>query len=270
MSEYTKGNEIATIDVALVTIEDESGNILGLNTASKIDVNPVTETKDAVKLIIKGALLAQKGSSTVVTGHTIVLTDNVFNPQEVQLLQGGVIVFSKNYTNTVGVGGQPAEACYFQIDSEEYVSFTLANALAENDTIVYNDVTGILTVTKGGVSARQTRTIVATEPVAGTELTMVEVSDETHIRKYTPPLAGAASDQEVLELHAYSAIYNAAGICTGYECISYPNCKGVPVSMSSEDDVFRVPEYTLNSAPNTGEAPYEIEYVPELPTLATT
>lgn len=261
---YKKGNEIPTIDIVLFTIEDESGNQIGLNTASKIEVNPVTETNDGVKLIIKKRLIAQKPSSTVVTGNTIVLTDNVFNPQVVQILQGGVIDYSKSYTytaaDTVTIGKK-----YFTIASGEYVTFTLGTALASGDKIVYNDVTGVLQVTINGKTAKLVRSIVAAVPEDGTEITMVEAADTNHVKSYTPPLAGDVADQDVFTARAYSAIYNAAGIITGYECIKYPNCQGVPISMSSEDDVFRVGEYTINSAPDTGEAPYEISYMPELP-----
>lgn len=45
----------------------------------------------------------------------------------------------------------------------------------------------------------------------------------------------------------------------------YPNCQGQPVALSSEDGVFRAPEYTITSAPDKGQAPYEIAYVKELP-----
>lgn len=265
---YTRGNEIATIDCQLVTVEDASSNVYGLNTASKIEVNPVTETTDAVKLIIKGALIAQKGATTVVTGNTIVLTDNVFNPQLVKLLQGGTITYAQTYTNTVPASGLTAAQYYFQIASLEYVSFTLASSLASGDTIVYNDVTGELIVTSGGVSTKASRTISVDAPALATELTMVATSDTGHVKQYMPPASGSITTQEVFTLRAYSAIYNAAAICTGYECIEYPNCKGVPVALSSEDDVFRVPQYTINSAPNTGEAPYTVKYTPNLPTVS--
>lgn len=85
--------------------------------------------------------------------------------------------------------------------------------------------------------------------------------------KYTPPVAGSADKGEVFTLNAYSAIYNAAGVITGYEKTMYPNCQGVPVAFNSEDGSFRAPEYTINSAPDIGESPYEIEWVPELPVL---
>ena len=35
------------------------------------------------------------------------------------------------------------------------------------------------------------------------------------------------------------------------------------------DLVFRAPEYTINSAPKTGEAPYKITYIKELPAVSS-
>ena len=184
-----KGNEIPTIDVALVTIQTaNNATEIALDTASRIGVTVESETEDAVKLIIKGQLKAQKRAKTTITGNTITLTDNVFNPEVVKVLQGGNITY-KN-----GSSGE---------------------------------ITG-----------------------------------------YTPPVAGSTDKGEVFTLKAYSAIYDAAGLLTGYECISYPNCEGSPIALQSEDNVFRAPEYTINSAPATGEAPYTITYVDELPAVS--
>lgn len=85
---------------------------------------------------------------------------------------------------------------------------------------------------------------------------------------YTPPVVGSDDTGETFKLNAYSAQYNAAGAIVNYEKITYPNCKGTPVSFGAEDGVFRAPEYTINSAPNTGEAPYELTYVDALPVLS--
>lgn len=195
-----KGHEIPTIDVSLVTIKSKASNgaEIGLNTSSKIAVSPQTDTQDAVKLVVKGVLLAQKPTTTTLTGNTITLTDNVFNPEVVKILQGGTVKY-----------------------------WTTSEKTTEGETDA-----GF------GVSS------------------------------YTPPVAGSKDKGEVFILGAYSAIYNAAGLCTGYEKIEYPNCKGTPVALSSEDNVFRAPEYTINSAPNTGEAPYKISYVEELPSVS--
>ena len=190
---YKRGN-----DVALVTMEvSGQENEIALDTASTIEVNPTSETEDAVQLIVKGRLIAQKPSNTTVTGNTITLTDNVFNPEMVKILQGGTIKYWS--------------------DAEH----------------------GSETDTDAGFG----------------------------VASYKPPVAGSAEKGTVFKLHAYSSIYNAAGIITGYEKISYPNCQGTPVFLNTEDGAFRAPEYTINSAPTEDEAPYEITYVDELPTV---
>ena len=190
-------NEIPTIDVNLVTITTQAGKEFGFDTANQIEVEVQTEDSDAVKLVVKGILRAQKPKESTITGHEITLHDNVFNPELVKVLQGGTVL-------------------YFQ-DAGKTTTGT--------------------TETKYGFAS------------------------------YTPPVAGSAEKGEVFELNAYSAIYNAAGVITGYEKTTYPNCQGEPVAFNSEDGTFRAPEYTINSAPDTGEAPYTVQWVKELPEL---
>lgn len=195
MTVYKPKNEIATIDCSLITISHTVGSgseavteEIGFDTANQIEVEVQTEEEDAVKLVVKGKLRAQKPKQTTITGNEITLHDNVFNPELVLILQGG--------------------------------------------TIQYDSQTGA-------------------------------------IQSYTPPVAGSDDHGESFELNAYSAQYNAAGQIVNYEKITYPNCKGQPVAFSAEDGTFRAPEYVIDSAPNTGEAPYTITWVDELPTLAT-
>jgi hypothetical protein len=178
--------EIATIDCSLVTIETEDGEF-GFDTASSIAVEPQIEEEEAVKLVVKGVLRAQKPKTSTLTGNEITLKDNVFNPELVLILQGGTIVY--------------------------------------------------------------------------------DTQDPTKIVGYTPPVAGSKDKGEIFKLNAYSAQYDAAGTIVQYEKITYPNCQGKPVAFGSEDGAFRAPEYTISSAPKTGEAPYAITYVPELPEL---
>ena len=179
--------EIATIDCCLVTIETTDGEF-GFDTSNKIEVEPQIEEEDAVKLVVKGILRAQKPKTSTVTGNEITLSDNVFNPELVLVLQGGEILYD-----------------------------------AEN-----------------------------TKKIIG----------------YNPPAAGSSDKGEVFKLNAYSAQYDASGQIVQYEKITYPNCQGQPVAFGSEDGAFRAPEYTITSAPKTGERPYEIRYVDALPTLA--
>lgn len=182
----TKGTEIATIDVVLVSIqayEEDSEEII-LDTANKIAVTVQSETEDKVALIVKGRLVAQKPSETTVTGNTIVLTDNVFNDKVVKILQGGTIKYAEDGTTFAG---------------------------------------------------------------------------------YTPPVVGSDDKGKPFKLKAYSAIYGADALLKGYECITYPNCQGTPVAFSSEDGAFRAQDYTINSAPSEGEAPFDMEIVSALP-----
>lgn len=112
-------------------------------------------------------------------------------------------------------------------------------------------------------------TITLTDNVFTPEIAKVlqggQVSGEGVSLKYIPPVAGSGEKGEIFQLVCYSAVYNAAGQITMYEKITYPNCQGTPFAINTEDDVFRLPEYTINSMPDTGEAPYTIEYVEELP-----
>lgn len=185
---HKKAFGIPTIDVSLVVVrtgvvdgDDTNATEIAVDTANKVGVEPQTETTDAIKLVKLGRLIAQKPATTTITGHQITLTDNVFIPELVKILQGGTVE---------GTG----------------------------DTLTY-----------------------------------------------TPPVAGSTDKGQVFELDCYSAQYDASGQIVRYEKITYPNCQGTPVAMSSEDDVFRVPEYTINSAPKEGEAPYKISYVKTLP-----
>lgn len=186
MAEKKKVQGIPTIDVMLVVARTDELEI-AIDTASKIGVEPQTETTDAIKLVKLGKLLAQKPASTTITGHTITLTDNVFVPELVQMLQGGTITE----------------------DADKNIT-------------------------------------------------------------YTPPVAGSTDKGKVFYLDAYSAVYDASGQIVKYEKMTYPNCQGTPITVNSEDNVFRVSEYTINSAPRTGEAPYTIQYINELPDFSGT
>ena len=199
-----RGNEIPTIDVSMISIHKKSDSAVTeyiLDTANKLGVNVQTETEDAVKLVVKGRLIAQKPETVTITGHTLVLTDNVFIPEVVKLLQGGTIKYWGEAAHT----------------------------------------------------------------------TKVDTDAGFGVASYSPPVAGSSDKGEICEVMAYSAIYNAAGIITGYERITYPNCTGTPIALQSEDGVFRAPEYTIYSAPNTGEAPYTIDYIgpTDLPSVST-
>lgn len=93
-----------------------------------------------------------------------------------------------------------------------------------------------------------------------------KVTGEGENLTYEPPVAGSTGGGEIFELDCYSAEYDASGQIVKYEVITYPNCQGNPIALNTEDNVFRVPEYTINSAPKKGESPYKVKYVKALPT----
>lgn len=97
-----------------------------------------------------------------------------------------------------------------------------------------------------------------------------KIDSVDNILTYTPPVAGSSEKGSVFALDAYSAQYDASGQIVRYEKISYPNCQGTPFGVGAQDDTFRVPEYTINSAPKTGEPPYTISYVDTLPDFSVT
>lgn len=108
--------EIPTIDCSLITIEyvvtPAQGDTpavtkeFGFETANRIAIEPQTEEQEAVKLIIKGKLKAQKPKQVTLTGNRLTLTDNVFNPELVLILQGGEIVYDTQDTDKI-VGYNP-------------------------------------------------------------------------------------------------------------------------------------------------------------------
>ena len=122
--------EIATIDCALITIEVKGDEFpLGFDTVNKIQVEPQIETQDAIPLIVKGILRAQKRGKTIITGHKLTLTNNLFIPELVMIIQGGEIVYDTVNTDKI-VGYNPPVA-----GSTEFgETFTLNAYTAEYDT----------------------------------------------------------------------------------------------------------------------------------------
>ena len=98
--------------------------------------------------------------------------------------------------------------------------------------------------------------------------TLTKDEDGT-ITGYTPPVTGSEYKPVKFTLDAYCSQLDEGGNVLQYEKTTYPGCSGQPVALSSEDNVFRVHEYTINSAPSKGEAPYTLSYVEALPTVGT-
>lgn len=147
MSVYKSKAEIATIDCSLVTIEiDNDGTTeeFGFETASQIDVATQTEEQDAVKLVIKGKLKAQKKRSVVITGNQITLHDNVFNPELVIALQGGTATYDSDgnltgYTPPV-VGAQTEKTVF--VTNAYSAQYNASGQIVNYEKISYPNCTG--------------------------------------------------------------------------------------------------------------------------------
>lgn len=150
------------------------------------------------------------------------------------------------------------------LDTANKINVTVATETQDKVALI---VKGRLIAQKPAETTITGNTIVLTDNVFNDRV--VEILQGGTIKKdeagnfigYTPPVVGSDDKGKVFKLKAYSAIYNAAGILTGYECITYPNCQGTPIAFQSEDGSFRASDYTINSAPAEGEAPYDMDIV---------
>ncbi len=115
-----------TTDVVMVTIGGEQ-----IKTSDEYGVEPVVEEGEKQDLIIKGELIANKETPTIVKGYDITLKDNGIRPSLMKSLQGGTVDDNTGkfvytgpsvgalkpaslgevcvYTEVVGIGGPTGE-----------------------------------------------------------------------------------------------------------------------------------------------------------------
>lgn len=94
-----------------------------------------------------------------------------------------------------------------------------------------------------------------------------EVDELGNFTSYSAPVAGDEIKTDKFDFNVYTAQRDVAGDIVSYVKVAFPNCTGKPVNVKLENGAFFAPEYTIISAPSTGEAPYIIAAVEELPTL---
>lgn len=174
--------------------------------------------------------------------------------------------------NLVSIQEYDPDADEIILDTSNKVNVTVQTETQDKVALI---VKGRLIAQKPPITTVTGNTIVLTDNVFNAPVVVIlqggkikYADDGTTFAGYTPPVVGDEKDKgKLFMLKTYSAIYNAAGVLTGYERITYPNCQGTPVAFSSEDGTFRASDYTINSAPAEGEAPYDIDIVSELPTV---
>lgn len=89
--------------------------------------------------------------------------------------------------------------------------------------------------------------------------------EEGNITKYTPPVVGSSVKRIPFTLKIYTEEKDTDGDTVGYQCFSFKGCKGKPVSYTFKDGEYLVPQYTANSRVKKGTAPYELDFMEELP-----
>ena len=101
--------------------------------------------------------------------------------------------------------------------------------------------------------------------VDGGTLTTTGSEGQEKVTKYTPPVVGAPVVRKKFTLKVYTEEKDADGETLGYQCFAYKGCKGRPVNYTFKDGEFMVPQYTVKSRVKKGVAPYELDFLEELP-----
>jgi hypothetical protein len=98
---------LATIDCARVEFETSQGIFsLGTDTITQVQVEPQIDEQPAIPLITKGILRALRKAMSTITGHKLTITDSLFIPELMVILQGGAVVYDTTDTNKI-VGYNP-------------------------------------------------------------------------------------------------------------------------------------------------------------------
>ena len=86
-------SQVATIDVVLVVLETQDGDLYGIDTANQVEVEKREETVAGTVLNPKGILRAQKLEEVTPTGYDITISDNLFSGEITAILQGGMVMY---------------------------------------------------------------------------------------------------------------------------------------------------------------------------------
>lgn len=174
--------------------------------------------------------------------------------------------------NMITVTPQNSDTEYL-LDTASQITITPEIEETEATKLV---VKGVLKAQKPAVSTLTGTTITLTDNVFTPELALIlqggeiiydNAENPTEIVGYKPPQAGSKDKGQVFTLSAYATQYDASGQIVRYEKTEFPNCQGTPVPLTKTDDEFSTYEYTINSAPKTGEEPYIVTYLDELPVV---
>lgn len=150
-----------------------------------------------------------------------------------------------------------------------------AESNLETEEAKTNIINGVLIAQKRGKSTLTGTTLTLTDNTFSADVvkmvqggTIIYDADGVTITGYRPPKAGEIADLTPFEACFYTSEYDESGLITRYEKMTYPNCTSDPVAFSSEYNNFRTMEYKITSAAASGEYPYQLDYVDELPIVS--
>lgn len=113
-----KAKYVATIDVEMVVARTDDIE-LAIQTSNKVQIEAQTETQDAITNVKLGKLLAQKPPKTTIVAQQITLTDNVFIPEFVKMVQGGTLTVDSTTNEEIykpPLVGSGDEGIIFELD----------------------------------------------------------------------------------------------------------------------------------------------------------
>lgn len=93
----------------------------------------------------------------------------------------------------------------------------------------------------------------------------IEKEEDGSFKRYLAPEVGKTFSKKSFKTIIYSSVVGPGGDTGQFAKTTFPNCKGKSVPLNFKDGEYYSNEYVINSRPNTGQSPYEVEIVEELP-----
>lgn len=91
------------------------------------------------------------------------------------------------------------------------------------------------------------------------------VETVTKVTGYEGPVVGQPVKRKKFTLDIYTEEKDTSTETVGYQKFSFPGCKGTPVEFSFKDGEYMSPEYTVKSRPGKGKAPFDLDFLEQLP-----
>lgn len=134
----------ATIDAAMIVIKTKeiTPKIYGFTSGQKVGVSANIETSDAIKLMIKGTLKAQKPEKKTMTGNTITITDLVTVYEMLPLLNGGELVKTEDEITGYKPPIVGEEVTLTKFDTSIYTAIMDGSTITGYECVTYPSCTG--------------------------------------------------------------------------------------------------------------------------------